>query len=328
MFTIKRYQRLPEHVNNDTYTDLLVTAWRYNQNASRCYLYYGGPSTIDTTPDKILDGESAGDNFGRFHSMGDVDGDGYDDIVAGARECANSAGRAYLYWGAEGTSMSTSPGLVFDGESAGDQLGARIKVADIDGDGGGEILIGARYYNSSVSRLYLYWGGTRNITPGSADLTFTGIKGTYNVGDGLDFGQFRKDNYLDIITGGHPGRDDSAAIFYGGDRASMDNVADMVFTTDSACTFGAYICAVDFNNDGYDEVVIGDYSYPDNNLWGRVYIYLGPFADTTDITFNWDTSNTSPGKHTLKASIAPVTGEEDVADNTMTVTVEVKERRQ
>ena len=35
--------------------------------------------------------------------------------------------------------------------------------------------------------------------------------------------------------------------------------------------------------------------------------------------------NTSPGKHTLKAAIAPVAGEADLADNSMTIEVEVKE---
>ena len=38
--------------------------------------------------------------------------------------------------------------------------------------------------------------------------------------------------------------------------------------------------------------------------------------------------NATPGKHVLKAAIAPVAGEENVADNSMTVEVEVREKRQ
>jgi len=56
----------------------------------------------------------------------------------------------------------------------------------------------------------------------------------------------------------------------------------------------------------------------------RAYLYYGPFEDATDITFNWNTTNATPGKHILKASIAPVTGEEDVADNVLTATVNIK----
>jgi hypothetical protein len=46
---------------------------------------------------------------------------------------------------------------------------------------------------------------------------------------------------------------------------------------------------------------------------------------TTDITFTWDTTNTSIGKHTLKVEIPPVPGEQNTEDNIKTVTIEVKE---
>lgn len=81
---------------------------------------------------------------------------------------------------------------------------------------------------------------------------------------------------------------------------------------------------VDVNNDGYGDVVRSGWKY--NNCQGRALLWYGPFDTIMDITFNWDTTNASPGKHILKASIAPVAGEEDVADNTATVEVEVKER--
>ena len=94
--------------------------------------------------------------------------------------------------------------------------------------------------------------------------------------------------------------------------------------------FGNKIGAGDFNADGYTDLVIGGWGFPSENgeHSGRAWLYLGPFSDTINITFDWDTTDITPGKHILKASIAPVSGEEDVADNTMTVTLEVKERRQ
>ena len=54
-------------------------------------------------------------------------------------------------------------------------------------------------------------------------------------------------------------------------------------------------------------------------------MWYGPFNTSTNITFNWDTTNASIGKHILKTSIVPVEGEKNVADNIMTVEVEVKE---
>jgi len=73
---------------------------------------------------------------------------------------------------------------------------------------------------------------------------------------------------------------------------------------------------------------MGGWGYPNGTKQGRVWLYYGGPPLSTDITFNWNTTNASPGKHTLKASIAPVEGEEDTADNSVTVEVEVKEALQ
>jgi hypothetical protein len=54
-------------------------------------------------------------------------------------------------------------------------------------------------------------------------------------------------------------------------------------------------------------------------------LYYGPFHNTTEITFNWDTTNASIGTHTLKVEIPPVPGEENTKDNVRIVTIEVKD---
>jgi hypothetical protein len=64
---------------------------------------------------------------------------------------------------------------------------------------------------------------------------------------------------------------------------------------------------------------------PDGTKW---ILYCGALGDSTHLRFDWGTTATSPGKHTLRATIAPVVGEEHVADNSMTVEVEVNERRE
>ncbi len=60
----------------------------------------------------------------------------------------------------------------------------------------------------------------------------------------------------------------------------------------------------------------------------RWILYCGALGDSTLLRFDWDTTTTFPGTHTLRATIAPVVGEEHVADNSMTVEVEVNERRE
>ncbi len=105
----------------------------------------------------------------------------------------------------------------------------------------------------------------------------------------------------------------------------MDTTCDHTFTGEAA-GFDAYRAALsDLNNDGYGDVVLAGAGYPSLDGKGRCLLWYGPFDTTTDITFNWNTTNASPGKHVLKASIAPVSGEEDTADNMITIEVEVKE---
>jgi len=115
-------------------------------------------------------------------------------------------------------------------------------------------------------------------------------------------------------------------LYYGDTQGSMNIICDKTFTGFDNGDEPQFATIGDFNKDSYGDLVVGGWGH--NNSQGRVWLYYGGRESSTDITFNWDTTNTTPGKHTLKASIAPVAGEEDVADNTMTVTVEVTEGRQ
>ena len=104
----------------------------------------------------------------------------------------------------------------------------------------------------------------------------------------------------------------------------MDTDYDYIFEGESGKNgfFGFQVSAGDLNDDGYADALIG--AEGAHNGMGSAYLHYGPFHDETDVTFNWDTTTASPGKHVLKASIAPIAGEEDTADNSVNVEVEVK----
>jgi pectate lyase len=325
----------PGDFNGDGIMDLVCSALGYKVYIGRAYLYYG-PLASDTTVDKAFTGETPGGTFGAIMGVGDVNGDHYDDLLVATRyfpafnlRTRGNVGRAYLYYGASGTSMDTDCDVVFDPPDGGrNEFGSSADVFDIDNDGFADVLIGARRYpdGSSIGRVYVYWGKANGFD-NTVGLTITGEAARIALGgDFINCRYADDDPYGDIlVTAFEYNREQSRAyLYHGGPRGTMDAVADHIFTPESGRNGVFRSVLADLNNDGYGDVVMTGGYY--NNLQGRAWLWDGPFNTSTNITFNWDTTTATPGKHTLRATIAPIEGEENVADNSMTVDVEVKPR--
>ncbi|MBK6876382.1 MAG: FG-GAP repeat protein [Ignavibacteria bacterium] len=84
-------------MNNDGYSDLIVGAYGNSSDKGR-HVYLGGTS-MDDTPDVIMNGEFNGENFGSSaSSAGDVNGDGFDDVIVGAYSFNGGIGRAFIFF--------------------------------------------------------------------------------------------------------------------------------------------------------------------------------------------------------------------------------------
>lgn len=279
-------------LNDDGYADVVVSANKCEDDRGRVYLYYAG-NPMDTTCDLTLDGESSNDFFGRKAAIGgDVNGDGYPDLILGARRYpgGKEKGRAYLFYG--GNPMDNICDKTFTGASNKDRFGEAVHIFDVDNDGFGDVVIGAWGYSggSNQGRVYLYWGEA-DIDVTVADKTFTGKPGNARAAFGsfIWAGYVNNDNYGDLLIVGfnyYKGdRRGQAYIYYGGTKENMNEAADHTFTGVDKYSFWCRVTLGDVNNDGYDDAIIGGWEYNGNQ--GRVWLYYGGSSKcSTDVTFN------------------------------------------
>jgi hypothetical protein len=134
----------------------------------------------DGTAGTVFNGFEWNEESGRsVTSLGDVNGDGLDDLLIGAPfadvEGRSDAGRAYLVFGTpegvrdtfELSGLNGTNGFVFHGIGTNDNAGWDVSDAgDVNGDGFADLLIGARYaygnhYRSGTT--YLIFGGISNL---------------------------------------------------------------------------------------------------------------------------------------------------------------------
>ncbi len=239
---------------------------------------------MNNVADVIMTGENIREDFGESVSgAGDVNSDGYDDVIVGASQfdLITGTGRAYIYYG--GTIMNNIADVTFTGETPQSYFGTSVsKAGDLNGDGYDDVIVGASQYSSGTGRAYIFYGGLsmNNV----ADVTMTGESANNLFGVYVSSaGDVNGDGYDDVIIGAvgynnEPGR---GYLFYGG--SAMDNVADVNMTAEhSGDEFGYSVSSAgDLNGDGYDDVIIGAPRFENSGLTsqGKAYIYLSSPPD-------------------------------------------------
>jgi hypothetical protein len=156
-------------VNGDGYCDVIVSA-PFNDpdgkvTAGEAYIFCGGAS-MNNVPDVTMAGETAMDSFGdSVSSAGDVNGDGYCDVIVGTPKKDTSGvdfGKAYVYYG--GASMNNGPDVTMAGEAAYDYFGTSVSSAgDVNGDGYCDVIVGAPYNDvggTDSGEAYIFYGGS------------------------------------------------------------------------------------------------------------------------------------------------------------------------
>lgn len=262
-------------INGDSVLEWIVGARTNDFNgtdAGRAYVYSGS----NPVPLYMFHGEVPLDRFGwRVANGGDVDSDGFNDILIGAprsHEGAVDAGKVYLYSGFDGSLVYT-----FLGEQVSNHMGIALgEAGDVNNDGFGDLLIGAPFHNginTSTGRVYLYSG-----LDGSLMDLWSGVTYYEQLGTAVGaLGDINNDGFDDFMLGafyGGNGFQGQMHVYSGFDRSVINS-----YTGEGALdSFGgsSLARAGDVNGDGFQDYMVGatGFDQPATEA-GKGYLYSG-----------------------------------------------------
>ncbi|MDD5306209.1 MAG: integrin alpha [Deltaproteobacteria bacterium] len=277
-------------VNGDGYGDVIVGAPSYGNGQSgegRAFVYHGSTSGLSATPDWTAEGDQVNAWFGfSVAAAGDVNGDGYGDIIVGANQYDNdqtNEGRAFVFHGSV-SGLSAAADWTAESDQADAEFGRSVASAgDVNGDGYGDVVVGAPYYDNGQTdegRAYVYYGSATGLAA-TANWIKESDQPNYALGYSVSSaGDVNGDGYGDVIVGapnptGNGNNNGFAYVFYG--SASGLGVAADWTASVNPVNFGMSVAtAGDVNGDGYSDVVIGSPRYGNGQtLEGRAYVYHG-----------------------------------------------------
>jgi hypothetical protein len=305
--------------NGDSVGDLLIGApladgpENARENAGEAYIVLGNEdrtSSLDLAqePGIVLYGEAAGDNFGFTVAAGDVDGDGIDDALVGARFAASGLGKAYAFSGRSDLSgaFDSAEGqqqLTISGKRSGDFLGIALAAGDVNGDDTDDLLMGAS--GAPGPNGDREQSGEVDIVFGSADLpdvielsqqapdfTIFGAHAQDFLPNHLSSGDVDGDGRDEVLIGtpfaenGDTTREDAGEAYIvpvpdGGTSLDLATRRDFTAITgaDPADALGFYVASGDINDDDKADVIVGirNADGPDNQRTnaGEVQVLFG-----------------------------------------------------
>lgn len=217
-------------VDHDGYDDLLVSVPRWDSpapEAGQARLYRGGPRGPADRPDWTWTGSAEHEEIGSALCGGDVDGDGYADVLLGGGTYTSGGldrrGHVLMFPGGP-HGPSARPSAEWLGPSSNARLGEFMILArDLDGDGFADLVMDARGYKAGAQAptkgLVMVFRGTARGPASSPDWYAEGRDdaGSFGVALGAVAG-VRRDGVAGFLVGtpdaGPPGTDRGRVDFY------------------------------------------------------------------------------------------------------------------
>lgn len=294
-------------INGDGFDDIIVAAYLRDvggYNSGGAHVIYGKADgfgayvDLSSTPDGFYEiiGEDSQDYAGEWvSSAGDINGDGFDDMLVSAPlndSGGTDAGAAYVLFGSgtvttapvDLSALDPSVGFKIQGSAAGDLAGICVTGGgDLNGDGIDDFVVGAMYQDGAgvdAGAAYVIFGTTAGF-PATLDLATLSSAQGYAIrgeaaGDTLGWsvalaGDINGDGVADLVIGApHQGAGGVAAgaayVVFGTTEGRTDiNISELLQSGEAFKLQGgvgdwagiAVSSAGDFNGDGFDDVLVG-----------------------------------------------------------------------
>ena len=321
-------------INSDGYMDIIIGAPEADPGgryfAGKVYIIFGSRSphsTIDLSTKlariNIL-GEKVGDNFGRAVASGDINSDGYDDIIIGAHYAnppgGSYAGETYVIFG---RSFSLTPytidlntqsaDITICGDNHGDISGRAVKSGDINGDGYDDVIIGAQYadppgkpWDWNAGETYVIFGSSNppqiiDLNYQTADITICGDDADERSGWAVASGDINGDEYDDIIIGAYtadpPGGLNAGKTYViFGFSPPIPVIIDLCLSSANITVcgdnegdqLGRAVASGDINGDEYDDIILGALfaRLIEGSYVGGTYVIFGSSSPPSTLDLN------------------------------------------
>ena len=302
-------------VDGDGWTDLLLGApgdhrgqagsfgldTGPNEDAGEAWLLLGPLSATSGDVTKVGDarvlGEEAGAHFG-FSASSGTTGSGSRHVAIGAPSADTDLGAAYVFDTLTGDVGSDDALFSASGQTQNGFLGGRLALAELDGDGLLDLVVGAPGWIHDIGDLqskqvagevFVFLGEpTGAWSVKDADWTLTGTDDTDNLGSELTLGDHDADGHLDLAVGaaGTGGKTGEGAVYLlQGPITSATTTSDAVATWSGEAGWGIGLALDldgDVDGDGRSDLLLGTHR-PDDDA-GRAFLELGPLSGSRDLS--------------------------------------------
>ncbi|MDZ4712487.1 MAG: integrin alpha, partial [bacterium] len=290
-------------VNGDGYSDVIIGAPYYDNgevNEGAAFVYHGSISGLSLTSNWIAEGNQPVAEFGTsVSSAGDVNGDGYSDVIVGSSKYdnpENDEGKVFVYHGSS-TGLSVTSNWSAESNQSNAYFGNSVSTAgDVNGDGYSDVIVGANFFdngNTNEGGAFVYHGSSSGLTLIS-NWSAEGNQSNSNFGWSVSTaGDVNGDGYSDVIIGAqnydNGQSNEGGAFVYHGSGTGLSLTTNWTGESNqgSALYGWSVSSAGDVNGDGYSDIIVGakNFDNPESNE-GRAYVYQGSSTGLS-ATSNW-----------------------------------------